>query len=165
MLKEKRISHLNVRMKLIHSHSKNTMKNAVRKLVVIFTRPQCVTSWTSFDFIGMLFIFMRCCHYKYDLFYWFLMRNSNIFMRCHFTEMRCCSNMITISRFMSSVIMSCVTWMSAFDEKVSHWIVSFLIWHSEAWTKWLTFRRWQVKMHFLEWKPMYFNQNFTEICS
>ena len=57
---------------------KNALKNAVCKLVVIFTKPQCVMRWTSFDFIGMLFIFMRCCRYKYDLFYWFLMRNSYI---------------------------------------------------------------------------------------
>ena len=35
----------------------------------------------------------------------------------------------------------------------------------DAETKWPTFCRWQIKMHFLEWKPLYFNSNFSEISS
>ena len=36
--------------------------------------------------------------------------------------------------------------------------------HIEADTKWLSFSRWNFQMHFLEWKCMYFDHNFTEVC-
>ena len=32
-------------------------------------------------------------------------------------------------------------------------------------TKWLQFRRRYIQMHFREWKVLYFDQNFTEVCS
>ena len=37
--------------------------------------------------------------------------------------------------------------------------------HIEAETKWTTFCRRHVQTHFLEWKWLYFDQNFIEICS
>ena len=38
--------------------------------------------------------------------------------------------------------------------------------YSEAWTKWLIFRRWHIQMRFHGWKSCYFNKkNLTEICS
>ena len=33
------------------------------------------------------------------------------------------------------------------------------------WTKWPPFRRRYFHMHFLEWKYLYFDYNFTEVCS
>ena len=33
------------------------------------------------------------------------------------------------------------------------------------WTKWLPFRRRYFHMHFSEWKVLYFDYNFTEVCS
>ena len=33
------------------------------------------------------------------------------------------------------------------------------------WTKWLPFSRWHFKMHFHEWKVLYFDSKFTEVCS
>ena len=33
------------------------------------------------------------------------------------------------------------------------------------WTKWPRFRRRYFQMHFREWKVLYFDSNFTEVCS
>ena len=33
------------------------------------------------------------------------------------------------------------------------------------WTKWSPFRRWCFQVHFREWKGLYFDYNFTEVCS
>ena len=33
------------------------------------------------------------------------------------------------------------------------------------WTKWPLFRGRHFQMHFLEWKVLYFDSNFTEVCS
>ena len=37
--------------------------------------------------------------------------------------------------------------------------------HTGAETKWSPFHRWHIEMHFLGWKLLYFDLNFTEICS
>ena len=37
--------------------------------------------------------------------------------------------------------------------------------HIEAMTKWQPFCRWHFLIHFLLWKLLYFDSNFTEICS
>ena len=37
--------------------------------------------------------------------------------------------------------------------------------HIEAETRWPPFSRQHFQMHFLQWKYMNFNQNFTEVCS
>ena len=36
---------------------------------------------------------------------------------------------------------------------------------TSPWTKWLPFRRWYFQVHFCEWKILYFDDNFTEVCS
>ena len=40
-----------------------------------------------------------------------------------------------------------------------------LYWHIEANTKWEQLGRWHIQMHFLEWKLLYFDWDFIEICS
>ena len=40
-----------------------------------------------------------------------------------------------------------------------------LSWHIEAETKWPPFYRWHFKVHFLEWKPLNFKDDYTETCS
>ena len=37
--------------------------------------------------------------------------------------------------------------------------------HEAPWTKWLPFLRRSFQMHFHEWKVLYFDQNFNEVCS
>ena len=38
-------------------------------------------------------------------------------------------------------------------------------WTHDAWTKWLLFSRWHFQIYFLEGKMLYFDCNFTEVCS
>ena len=40
-----------------------------------------------------------------------------------------------------------------------------LLKHIEAETKWTPFRRRHFQMHFLEWKYVNFDYDFTEVCS
>ena len=40
-----------------------------------------------------------------------------------------------------------------------------LYWHIETNTKWKQFGRRHIQMHFLEWKWLYFDWDFIEICS
>ena len=42
---------------------------------------------------------------------------------------------------------------------------SYGLLHIEAETKWLPFTRLQFQMHFLEWKCINFDYDFTEVCS
>ena len=42
---------------------------------------------------------------------------------------------------------------------------SFIIYHIEAETKWPPFCRRHFQMHFLEWKCLNIDYNFTEVCS
>ena len=43
--------------------------------------------------------------------------------------------------------------------------VNYMILHIEAETKWLPFSRWHFHVHFLQWKCMNFDKDFTYVCS
>ena len=44
-------------------------------------------------------------------------------------------------------------------------LVNLSTMHTEACSKWLTFCRQHFQIHFLEWICLYFDSNFTDICS
>ena len=54
---------------------------------------------------------------------------------------------------------------------IAPWCLCCLIWYLqtilqiETVTKWSTFRRRPFQMHFLQWKYLNFDSNFTEVCS
>ena len=60
------------------------------------------------------------------------------------------------------VLRVCIRWVVILS---MYCAIIILYWLISPGTKWLLFRRWYLQMHFPEWNLLYWDQNFTEVCS